>query len=258
MTKLFTVPAIILSILVTFSCKQQEKPAYNKQYVQYILNDYQRFWKYWNDSIVLHSDFIPLDDSSRVISKNDFLISLSHGNFFPLKQVVNDTVFYRLIRLSKNQNEDISSTISIESGIAYKNFLLEGKRLPDFNFTDINGIRYNDSTVMGKVVVVNFWFIACGACKEEMPDCNKLVDIYSNRDDIVFISFATNQKTALKAFLAKTSFKYATIPIRGDYIATLGIRSFPTHLVINKTGTIVKVFNDFKYLKPIIEKELSL
>ena len=96
---------------------------------------------------------------------------------------------------------------------------MEGRPLPGFNFVDLNGNVYNKDNCKGKIVVLNFWFIGCTACQEEMPDLNKIVASYKNRDDVLFISIAPNSTNDLKKFLEKTPFNYAAIPDKSYYVA---------------------------------------
>lgn len=76
----------------------------------------------------------------------------------------------------------------------YKNYQMEGKELPDFNFTDLDGTVYDKETTAGKIVVLKCWFIGCVPCVEEMPALNKLVNQYRNQKDIVFVSLAFDKK----------------------------------------------------------------
>lgn len=61
------------------------------------------------------------------------------------------------------------------------------RNAPDFNLQDINGNVYTNETLLGKIVVFNFWGIWCKPCREEIPQLNKLVNYYSDRRDIVFL-----------------------------------------------------------------------
>lgn len=114
---------------------------------------------------------------------------------------------------------------------------LEGTTALPFSVTDLKGNSYTLEDLKGKIVVINFWFIECKPCIMEMPDLNELVEKYQ-RDDIVFLAFAPNDKTKLEAFLKQKEFKYQIIPESIETINSYKIMAFPTHLVVDKDGMI--------------------
>jgi peroxiredoxin len=84
---------------------------------------------------------------------------------------------------------------------------------------------------------------------------NKLVKEYSNRSDVEFISLALDSSNEIKSFLKKNNLNYSVIPNMENFILSkLGIEIFPTHIVIDQQGRIMKVFNDAKKLQPILNK----
>jgi peroxiredoxin len=105
-------------------------------------------------------------------------------------------------------------------------------------------------------VVLNFWFIGCTACKREMPDLNKIVASYKNRNDVVFVSIAPDKADALKKFLEKTPFSYAAVSDVNHITEALNIQMFPTQMIINRKGQIAKVPEDDKELEIALKKEL--
>ena len=89
--------------------------------------------------------------------------------------------------------------------------------------------------------MINFWFTACKPCIAEMIYLNKLVE--ENKDSsVVFIAPAPENETQIKKFLKKYSFEYNITPFSTDFIASMNIENFPTHLVVDKEGIIRQVF----------------
>lgn len=87
-----------------------------------------------------------------------------------------------------------------------------------------------------------------------MPELNKIVQQYKNRNDIVFVSLASDSDVALKKFLSKRNFDYAVVPNQKEFMdTTLNLEIYPTHFIINKRGTITKVVNDVKYVEEAIK-----
>ena len=115
---------------------------------------------------------------------------------------------------------------------------LKGKPSKPFNVTDIYGNAYGSETLRGKVVVMNFWFVACSPCIKEIPDLNEVVEKYQNRDDVVFLAFAKDTETLLGKFLAHTQFEYNIIPRATSISKLYNVYAYPTHVVIDKQGEI--------------------
>ena len=114
----------------------------------------------------------------------------------------------------------------------------------------MNGKTYDRFTTKGKVLVIKCWFIRCVACLKEFPELNKLVDKYKDRNDMLFISLAIDSKQDLISFLNTKEFKYAVVPDKEKCIT-----AYPTHILIDKNGKIVKVVNGIDDLIPFIEKQ---
>lgn len=222
-----------------------------------ILSSFMNFWTYWYHDVKLSEDFTPYDENDSIISKDLFLREICTGNYLPVKYKVNDSLnSYKLYPI-ENKDTSITSTIVMFSNLAYQFFHMEGKPLPGFNFVDLKGRVYNPQTCKGKVVVLNFWFIGCTACVQEMPALNKIVASYQNRNDVLFVSLTPNDPDSLKKFLEKNPFAYAVIPHKNKYVSdTLNIRMSPTHMIINRKGLIAKVPEDYKQMEIELQKEL--
>ena len=221
-----------------------------------ILKNQDNFLKYYNTYLKLSENFIGLDSSSQVIERGVFLQYISSGKFLPLRLISKDPVYFKLYKI--NTSVDNMITVLLQSiGITeYKYFQLEGKPLPFFNYVDLNDNVYNIENTKGKIVVLKFWFIHCTTCVAEFPALNKLVNNYAKRKDILFLSLAFDQKSDLVNFLKKNKLNYAVIANQKKYVLEdLGIALFPTHLVINKNGDVVKVVNSYEELEPILRKE---
>lgn len=242
--------------LACFSCIQTSRYGVPVEDPADILKNINSFLKYSNAYLKLSEDFIALDSSSKVITKGEFLQQFSSGAYLPLRLTSNDTMYYKLYKINTSTDDYIPLLIKSMGEVEYKHYQMEDKALPMFNFVDLEGRIYNKETTKGKIVVLKFWFIKCQKCVEEMPALNKLVNQYKNRKDIVFVSLAFDQKKDLKNFLAKTTFNYAVVANQKDYLTkNLDVSYYPTHLVINKKGVVVKVVNSYEEMESVLNKE---
>jgi thiol-disulfide isomerase/thioredoxin len=202
--------ALLIVFISTMACSQ--KPNLGQPDVDFkeIEKNFVQWWTYQSNNITLSSNFIAIDDSSKIMSKGDFLKKLTSGDYIPLKLISEDSIAcYKLFKLDKTSDADIRSTIENTSYSEYIHFKMEGKNFPKFNFKDLNGIEYNNENTKGKIVILKCWFIACQACVAEFPELNELVQKYQNHNDILFISLAYDSKEELNQFLSK---KHSTMP----------------------------------------------
>jgi len=113
-----------------------------------------------------------------------------------------------------------------------------GQDAPDFDLTDIYDNNYQLSDYAGKVVVLNFWFVSCAPCRNEMPELNQLVKKYKDNDDVVFIAPSTDSKLQIEFFLDIYDFDYALIGAQTSLAKEYGVPAYPANIVIGKDGKI--------------------
>jgi thiol-disulfide isomerase/thioredoxin len=111
-----------------------------------------------------------------------------------------------------------------------------GEEFPVFAVTDINGRGYSKKELEGKVVVVNFWFIGCAPCEMERPELNSIYNSYKDNPNVVFISFARNQKEQLEKFLVKRPLLYPVVPLTEELIGKFDLKGYPQNQIIGKDG----------------------
>lgn len=114
-----------------------------------------------------------------------------------------------------------------------------GEKVPDFKFTDLDGNTYTNENLAGKVAVLNFWFVNCKPCIQEIPELNEITHKYENHKDVVFIGIALDSSEKLNTFLEHTPFEYNIIPDGMKASSAFGVRSYPTNIVIGRDGNLV-------------------
>ena len=140
---------------------------------------------------------------------------------------------FLLIRMSEEERKKKMS--SSPKPKESKNFVT-GQVVKNFSTTDINGKKIKLKDLKGSVVVINFWFINCPPCREEISELNKIVEHYKDSSGVIFLGIALDEKDALEKFLQSHPFDYRIID-QGRTIAGLyGVSAYPTHLVIDKEG----------------------
>jgi thiol-disulfide isomerase/thioredoxin len=222
-----------------------------------ILSDFMKWYTYNYSNIRLGQSFIGLNSDSVKINKAEFLKYLATGDFVPFKIMLIDNVpVYQLCKFRHN-SQKIKNIISQIANTEIRYSEMEGKFMPEYIFTDLNGNTLTKADTKGMFMIVKCWFIRCTSCVAEMPELNTLVDQYKNREDVLFISLASDTKEELEVFLKKRKFSYRVVPGMDKYIKDyLKINTYPTHLVVNKNGKIIKVTSSVEDLKPFLKEHL--
>lgn len=267
MKKHLTITILLLSIFI-FSCK--EKPG--KQQItkkveklepkvnfDELKTDFQKWWTYHSHDISLSSNFIGFNEKSDIIDKKHFLEELTSGNFIPLRLESKDDINqYKLYKLDSLSQKSIRNTIKSNSLTSLKHYKMKGTNFPEFDFTDLNGKHYTNESTKGKTVVIKTWFINCQACIAEFPELNELVEKYKDRKDIIFISLALESKIELEEFLKRKMFKYEVVPNQRKFIdEKLNLGIYPTHIILDKNGIILKVVNKASKMISFLENGLN-
>ena len=233
--------------------EENTTPSYSVN-VEDIQKNFKNWDAYTKENIDLMSTFIPLDENNVKIEKGMFLTLLRTGAYIPVKSEKEGKVQYELTNIEDSADPKIKKSITSKASIAYQYFKMEGKKLPEYSFIDIEGKAHNKADTKGKLLVLKCWFITCKVCVEEFPELNKLVDKYKD-DNIEFVSLAFDKKDELTDFLKTKTFKYPTVPEQKEYMAKkLKVKQYPTHLIVDSNGVIIKMVNNVKTLTSELER----
>lgn len=255
---------VLILLIFAFACKEKAdkkteafEPDVNFNIVK---PDFKKWWSYHYYNVSLSAEFTGISEQSDTVTKKQFLDALISGKYIPLKlKAQGGRETYKLFKLDPSADESIGSTIKDEALVVLKHFEMEGKPFPQFDVTDLNNNQYTSENTKGKILVVKTWFIGCTACVAEFPELNELVAKYKNRTDVVFVSLATDVKPELEKFLNKKAFEYAVVSDQKEFILkTLSLDTYPTHIIVDKSGTILKVVNKASEMIAFLENESSL
>ncbi len=149
-------------------------------------------------------------------------------------------IIYKLSQQEKHRNDSLASAhLEKLPKPDESKFFTTGKKIASFKEKDMDGNKISLKDLSGKIVVLNFWFIGCPPCRDEIPALNKIVEKYKDNPDVVFIAIALDDFYALKDFLQTHPFKYHIID-NGRYIAqgNYSISSYPTNVIVDRTGIV--------------------
>ncbi len=247
-------------IIILFSCKStvDETPIkYDTPLVDManLLVDYKSWWSYHYNEISLTQDFIPLNEQGASLSKEQFYDQIMKGNYVVVEMKSSETQpVYRLYQIPDDAPKSVVETMKNTTATILKHYRMEGNPFPEIDLEDIAGNRYTTDKLKGKTTVIKTWFIACKPCVAEFPELNKLVDGYRENDNIQFLSLALDKQSSLKKFLKRKPFSYPVVAEQRDLIEKeLNLFAYPTHLIVDEKGEIIKVVNKVSELTKALE-----
>lgn len=110
--------------------------------------------------------------------------------------------------------------------------------LPKLDFVDHNGSVFAAPSLVGKVVVVNFWATWCKPCQKEIPDFNRVYTAYKDRG-VVFLGVMTDapEPGILLNFMSDYEMTYPVIPATNENLLAFGYpEAIPTTFIYDRTG----------------------
>jgi thiol-disulfide isomerase/thioredoxin len=110
---------------------------------------------------------------------------------------------------------------------------------PRFNATTTSGEKFNNDTVKGKVLLLEFWTTWCGYCEQERPFVERLNEEFGSKGLLILAVNVGESKKTVRKYLEQHPRK-ARIVLTDDtnlaamYTAT----SYPIYVVIDREGNI--------------------
>jgi peroxiredoxin len=142
---------------------------------------------------------------------------------------------------------------------------------PYMEFKIKNKVRTVDNqSLMGKVVLINFWFEGCHPCIAEMEALNNLFKKMESNKNFVFISLTRDNKETIKRVKEKYGLAFKIFSATDEECQRLNFGcGYPTSIVLDKSGIVkyrhsggpidVEKATEFieKTLLPEIQNQLS-
>lgn len=180
-------------------------------------------------------DFPVYNNKGEQLDQNGIMKNLMSGNYYP-DFYINEKEEIKAAVLRIATTEEKEEMSGIKNQMNKKSDLI-GQDAISFSGTDMNGKSYTLEDLKGKIIVMNFWFIACKPCIKEMPELNELLKKY-NREDVVFLAFGMDDYEKTSAFLKRKTFLYTIIPNSKTVASAYNVTGFPSHIIIDQKSKI--------------------
>ena len=123
--------------------------------------------------------------------------------------------------------------------------LSEGADALNFTLKDINGKDFTLSSLRGKYVMLDFWGSWCGWCIKALPNMKECYNKHKDSGKFEIVSIDCNDTEAKwKAAVKQHGMTWTQVKSeKQDDLPTLyGVPGYPTFIIINPEGKIIKRF----------------
>lgn len=167
------------------------------------------------------------------------------------------------IRMANFHYPDATVTRVMEDGtieFRLQKIPQEGEIAPSVVFRSMTGEKFDLSTLRGKVVVLNFWFIGCASCRAHLPKLNDLRSKFDGKTDVVFLAVTADPASEVKRYLSREKFDFTQVSDGETQLKAFRFSGYPRNIVISKTGEIVywrTAIKAWEKFESVIEQELK-
>lgn len=119
--------------------------------------------------------------------------------------------------------------------------LADATPAPGLGIPDLNGDVVELSDFAGHVVLLNFWYPACGPCRGEFPYLSAAVEKFAGRGLVALAANIHPEEAAeVGPFMENTGYAFRPLQTDSDWAEEMyGVRGAPTNFIISPDGQIV-------------------
>jgi peroxiredoxin len=130
-----------------------------------------------------------------------------------------------IVAVSNNSNKAINGKYSMAQ---------------DFTVTDLDGNSVKLSDFRGQYVFLNFWATWCPPCKAEMPEIEKIRQLFPERNLVILAVSTGEDKSTVAAFIKQYGYTFDIALDTNQSVASkYNITGIPTSFFIDMEGNIV-------------------
>ncbi len=220
--------------------------------IEYKGKGYSSF-SFWINKEIINTYKVGVKGKAKVkliIRKSDNL-PVFYSQYQVLKRKDHNDIFYVESKFSKYSfDKDYpDSVFSIESVPDYyswdkykmfKRTLPAQSIAPEWELPSLNDDTISLSDFKGKYVLLDFWFIGCGACIQSIPVLNKIYADYKNKEVVVLgINCFNDHKEKISKYCDELGMKYPNLWKGENITDKYSVKAAPVFYLIDPNGTII-------------------
>jgi len=110
---------------------------------------------------------------------------------------------------------------------------------PDFSFTSHEKQLISNSSLRGKVVLLDFWGTWCPPCRESVPTLRDLQKKYAGKGFALVSVSSDDDEDVWRTFIEAQKMNWSEyIDLSGEVLSAFNVESFPTYVVLDKDGVM--------------------
>jgi thiol-disulfide isomerase/thioredoxin len=111
--------------------------------------------------------------------------------------------------------------------------------MPVFRATTLDGQKYNNESVKGKVVLLQFWATWCKYCRGDQDAVDTVAKEFADKGFLVLAVDAGESKKTVKQYLAKSPRAVPIVLMENTNLAAMfSATSYPLYVLVDADGKI--------------------
>jgi thiol-disulfide isomerase/thioredoxin len=128
---------------------------------------------------------------------------------------------------------------SLVAAFLLMTLLRAGEPAPDFHAKSMDGEKFSNESLKGKVVLIQFWATWCKYCRGEQAVVDELTQQFADRGLVVLAVNFMEPKKTVKKYLEQMPRACKIVLTDDTNLAALyPARSFPLYVLIDRDGNV--------------------
>jgi thiol-disulfide isomerase/thioredoxin len=120
---------------------------------------------------------------------------------------------------------------------------LPGDKLEAFTLVGLEGGTFSSASLSGQVALIDFWATWCPACVASMPVLDRLHrELSADAFSLVSVNVEPTSPAEVRDFVSQHGISFPIWVDSGNLQRVLKVQSYPTAFLVDRSGTIRKVY----------------